>query len=431
MTLPLWPTEVSVAAGAAAGGPKRMTLVRLAGEIARRVADVGRVAVEGEVHRPTQSRGGWIFFTLRDRAAEMKVAVPRSAVRRCRAVHGERVCVVGALEWVNDRGSLQIRAEEVSPVGAGAIAAMIAEVRQRLVEDGLVDRRRRPLPRLPRRIGVICGAEAAVRKDIESVVAERFAGYPLLVRECAVSGPGAPGAIVEALEYIASAPGVDVVILARGGGDATALLAWSDEGVCRAVAACGVPVVSAIGHDGDHPLCDDVADVRCGTPSIAAATVVPSRAELCGELGRLLAASTVSVMARCERSAQRLAAVDTRGALTASVRRAGDRVAFAGRELARAHPRRQLVAAGHRLAGVDWRRRAGERVGYARGRLEAERRHLRALSPQHVLERGYAVVRRPDGEVVRRSSQVGPGQAVDIRLAEGQLVATVDESHRD
>jgi exodeoxyribonuclease VII large subunit len=408
-----------------------VTLVRLAGEIARSVAAVGRVAIDGEVHRPMQSRGGRIFFTLRDRAAEMKVAVPASAVRRCRAVHGERVCVVGALEWVNDRGSLQIRAEEVSPVGTGAIAAMIAEARRRLVDDGLVDRPRRVVPRLPRRIGVICGADAAVRKDIESVVAERFAGYPLVVRECAVSGPGAPSAIVETLHEIASQPGVDVVIMARGGGDATALLAWSDEDVCRAVAACPVPVVSAIGHDGDHPLCDEVADVRCGTPSIAAATIVPSRAELHAGVDRLLAASTGRMAARCERSAQRLSAVDTAGALTAGVRRAADLLSSAGRELARAHPRRQLAAAGQRLANLDWRRPAGERVGYARGRLEAEGRHLRALSPQHVLERGYAVVRRAEDEVVRRWSQVSPDEDVAIRLAEGRLVATVRERHSD
>ena len=278
---------------------------------------------------------------------------------------------------------------------------------------------------------MICGADAAVRRDIESVVAERFAGYPLLVRECAVSGPGAPGAIVDALREIAAQPGVDVVIMARGGGDPTALLAWSDESVCRAVAACPVPVVSAIGHDGDHPLCDEVADVRCGTPSIAAAAIVPSRAELHAELDRLLAASTDRVVARCERSAQRLSAVDTAGALTAGVRRATGSLSSAGRELARAHPRRQLAACAHRLASVDWRRPAGERVGYARGRLEAEGRHLWALSPQHVLERGYAVVRSVDGDIVRRWFQVGPDQDVAIRLAEGRLVATVRERRGD
>ena len=123
---------------------------------------------------------------------------------------------------------------------------------------------------MPRAIGVLCGTDAAVRKDIESVVAARFPGYPLAIEETTVSGPGAALCIIEALARLARRPGVDVVVLARGGGDATALLPWSDEELCRAVAACPVPVVSAIGHEADRPLCDEVADLRCGTPSIAA-----------------------------------------------------------------------------------------------------------------------------------------------------------------
>ncbi len=420
MTLPLWSDSEPLASVL----PRRVTLVRLAGEIARSVAAVGRIAVEGEVHRPTQSRGGWTFFILRDRAAEMKVSVPRAALRRCRVVGGERVSVVGALEWMNDRGSLQLRAEEVTPVGAGAIAAMIAEARRRLEGDGLTTRPRRPLPRLPRRIGVICGAEAAVRADIESVVAGRFAGYPLVVRECSVSG--AAVAIAEALAEVAGRPGVDVVILARGGGDATQLLPWSDESLCRAIAACGVPVVSAIGHDGDRPLCDDVADVRCGTPSIAAHTVVPDREALFAELDRLGRQAAAGMAHQMERSARRLEAVDVHAALGAAVRRGAERVGYGARELARVHPRRQLATCRQRLATLDWRRPAGERLGQARGRLDAEGRHLRALSPQHVLERGYAVVRRSNGDVVRRASQVAPGEPVQVRLASGRLTARVE-----
>ena len=243
------------------------------------------------MHRPQKSRGGWTFFTLRDRAAQMPVVCPARHSRRCRAVGGERVLVLGSLVWGNDRGQLVLEAEEVTPVGEGAVAAMMAEIRSRLAADGLLDRPRRAVPRLPKVIGVLCGADAAVRKDIESVVAARFPGYPLQVAETTVSGPGAAFAIVEALDRLSRQQDVEVVVLARGGGDATALLPWSDEELCRAVAACRVPVVSAIGHESDRPLCDEVSDLRCGTPSIAAHRVVPDRDQLEGELEGLIEAA--------------------------------------------------------------------------------------------------------------------------------------------
>ena len=179
--------------------PRRVTLVRLSGEIARSMAAIGRIAVEGEVHRPQTFPSGRTYFVLRDRAAQVPVACPARHARRCRAVAGERVVVVGTLVWGNERGQLVLEAEEVTPVGEGAVAAMIAETRSRLAADGLLNRPGRPLPRLPRVIGVLCGADAAVRKDIESVVAARFPGYPLAVEETTVTGPGAAQAIVEAL----------------------------------------------------------------------------------------------------------------------------------------------------------------------------------------------------------------------------------------
>ncbi|HET9443957.1 MAG TPA: exodeoxyribonuclease VII large subunit, partial [Acidimicrobiales bacterium] len=266
---------------------RRVTLVRLSAEVARSLSSLGRIAVEGEVHRPTVRAGGRTYFVLKDRAAQVDVTVPGSRARRARTVAGERVQVTGALEWVAGWGRVQLVAEEVVPVGAGAVAAMIAEARERLRRDGLLDRPRRPVPRLPEAVGVVCGADAAVRADILSVVATRFAGYPLVFREVTVSGPGAAAAIVAAVDDLDRHPGVEVIILARGGGDATQLLPFSDEQLCRAVAAAATPVVSAIGHEGDRPLCDEVADLRCGTPSIAAAAVIPSRVELEAELAAL------------------------------------------------------------------------------------------------------------------------------------------------
>ncbi len=412
----------------APGAPRAVTLVRLAAEIARQVARIGPVAVEGEVHRPTTGRSGWVYFTLRDRSAQVSVVVPRSRAAHCRAVAGERVRVVGSLEWSNDRGQLQLRADEVLPVGAGAIAALIAETRSRLQADGLTSRARRSLPMLPAAIGVVCGADAAVRRDIESVVAVRFPGYPVVFQETTVSGPGAAASIVEALLVLSRRPGVEVVVLARGGGDATALLPWSEEELCRAVAACPVPIVSAIGHEADRPLCDEVADLRCGTPSLAATAVVPDARVLADRLESARQASGVAFARRWGDVARELEAVDTRRALEAAVASATDRLAGDGLRLAGHHPRRRLEECRRRLEGPEWRRRTGEILGRAGGRLDADLRHLVALDPVRVLGRGYAVVTGPGGAVVRRADEVAPGDPLAIRLAAGRLAATVIEA---
>ncbi len=439
MTLPLFPT--------APAPPRRVSLIRLAGEIARALATVGRLAVEGEVYQPRRVGGGRVYFTLRDRAAQLSVMCPQSKASRCRAVAGERVCVVGALMWINERGQLQLVAEEVMPVGDGAVAAMIADARRRLAADGLLDRPRRPLPRLPGAIGVVCGSEAAVRQDIESVVAVRFPGYPMQVVETQVSGPGAAISIIDALAALAAHPAVDVIILARGGGDATQLLPFSDEELCRAICRCPVPVVSAIGHDGDRPLCDDVADHRFGTPSLAAAATVPDRAALLAELAALQAVGALALQQRVESAQRRLAAIDTRQAARAGAAGAAARLEGIAGRLQLLHPRRQLLEAGRRLdaidrrgpaaravavgaaglAAIEWRRRVDDSMARAAARLSADGRHLHALSPTRVLERGYAVVRDPYGRVIRRAGQVAAGQQVAVQLSAGRLATRVEE----
>jgi exodeoxyribonuclease VII large subunit len=423
MTMPLWEEPPAPAR------TRTVTLVRLAGELARAVGGIGAVAVEGEVHRPRTTPSGWTFFTLRDRAAQVDVKVARKHAAHCRAVAGERVRVTGGVEWTPDRGQLHLAATEVVPVGAGAIAALLAATRQALGVAGLLDRPRRPLPLLPACIGVVCGAEAAVRADIESVVAHRFPGYPVHFEETTVSGPAASTSIVAALGRVATRPGVEVVIVARGGGDPVSLLPWSSEEVCRAVGACPVPVVSAIGHDGDRPLCDEVADLRSGTPSIAAAAVVPHRAELAAAADGLLARAATSVDARLGERERQLAPLDASVAVGAGLERARTRLGRGGERLAGAHPRRRLDDAGRRLGAADWRRPTGEILGRAAGRLEAEGRHLRALSPGRVLERGYAVVRTAGGAVVRSAATVGAGDRLAVRLAAGALTARVEEVH--
>jgi exodeoxyribonuclease VII large subunit len=392
-------------------GPRRVSLVRLSREIAQAVAPVGVVAVEGEVHRPSRGASGRIWFTLRDRTVQIAVTCPATRARRCRAVAGERVCVTGRLEWTTEQGRLQLVADEVTPVGAGAVAAAIADARRRLDSDGLLGGRRRPVPRLPALIAVICGTEAAVRADIESVVAARYPGYPVEFTEVTVSGPGAAEAVIRALETLDGRDEVEVIVLARGGGDAPQLLPFSDEQLCRAIAGSCTPVVSAIGHDGDRPLCDEVADLRCGTPSLAAAAVVPDRAALESELERFELAVDAGWEQRLAGARRALDGIDLHGALAAGVEVARRRLDHAAGRVEALHP--------------------GRRLRDAAGLLESHRLRLEALSPVRVLERGYAVVRAADGSVVRRAGQLAAGDRIAVQLAEGRLGARVEEVDGD
>lgn len=405
---------------------RRLTLVRLSAEMARSLGGLGRVAVEGEVVRPSHHPGG-TYFTLRDRAAQVSVRCPASRGSRCRAVAGERVLVTAVLAWTPERGQVQLVAEEVTPVGEGAIAAAVNERRARLAAEGLLSRARRTVPLLPSTIGVVCGSEAAVRDDIESVVAARFPGYPMVYAVTNVAGPGAAEAVIESVRALDGRLDVEVIVLARGGGDAAQLLPFSDEGLCRAICEATTPVVSAIGHDGDRPLCDEVADLRFGTPSLAATALVPSRAELQADLHRLVAEGRASVQQRMAWSAHRLDAVDREGALRASFEMAARRLHLAAARLDLLHPARSVAAAAARLQRLDWRGPLGRRVPQERERVVALRRQLEALSPARVLERGYAVVRTGDGSVVRDAAHVSAGTLVDVELAVGRMAARVEE----
>lgn len=410
-------------------GVRRVSLVKLSGEIARSLAGVGRVAVEGEVHRPQRTATGRVWFTLRDRACQVNVTCP-PVKGRFRTVAGERVLVTGSLGYANDRGQLQLVAEEVAPVGAGAVAAAIEEARARLSAEGLLDRPRRRIPRLPTVIGVVCGTEAAVRADIESVVAARFPGYPVDFAEATVSGPGAADAIARALVSLDARSEVEVIILARGGGDAAQLLPFSDELLCRVIATSGTPVVSAVGHEGDRPLCDELADLRCGTPSLAAGAVVPSKVELEAELDRLRLQAQEALRRRFDRASARLGTVDRDRAVQAGLAVARGRLQRAELRLQAVHPAREVRAAADRLGRLDWHRPPRVALEQADARLSAALRHLEALSPAKVLERGYAVVRTGGGAVVRSAAAVSVGEAVEVQLADGRLGALVERTAR-
>jgi exodeoxyribonuclease VII large subunit len=360
---------------------------RLASYLAR----VRDVWVEGEVSELRRS-AAWatVFLTLKDARTGACLAVTM-ARRRFDLIdpplaEGERVQANGALQLYEARGEVSFRATAIERVGTGDHAAALARLRQALAAEGLfAPERKRRLPRFPRAVGLLTGVDAAARGDVVAAVGARYPAVRLVIAETRVQGSSAPAAIVAALARVASHPDVDVVILARGGGSFEDLLPFSDERVVRAVAACPVPVVSAVGHEQDEPLCDLAADVRAPTPTAAARLVVPDLDELRGGLDRALERLAAGSVRLLERDRTRLERA---------------------RERLRAAPGLLLE---RRRAALD---RSSARLG--------------ALSPLATLARGYAIV-RAGGDVVRDASTLAAGGLVEIELARGSLEARVEE----
>ena len=344
--------------------------------------------IEGEVTElRRQQRWASVFFTLKDPedGACLPVQMPRGQFDALdlNLQEGERVHVFGRAELYEQRGELRLKALTVERFGLGAHLAALEQLKRKLATEGLfASARKRPLPRFPALIGLVTGNDAAAKRDVLTHIVQRFPPANVVVAETYVQGPRAPVSIATAIGDLCKR-GVDVIVLARGGGSFEDLLPFSDERVVRAVASCPVPVVSAVGHEQDTPLCDLAADVRASTPTAAARLVVPDLAELRDRLGR------------------------TRDALHRGTQRAAERHA---QRLATAHDRLTRAP----LLAVE-RRRA---------RLDTLQARLAALSPLATLERGYAIVHLGE-ELVRSPAQVASGDAIDVRVAEGSFGATV------
>jgi exodeoxyribonuclease VII large subunit len=385
------------------------TILRLTGEW---ISRLGRVWVEGQIAELTR-RGGTAFLTLRDPVAAVSVRVicPRAVLDATDPPPGEgaRVLVWAKPDFNTNRGSFALSAVEIRAVGIGELLARLERLRRALAAEGLfAAARKRPLPFLPAVIGLICGRDSAAERDVLRNAARRWPAVQFRVEPVAVQGAYAVTEVVDAIARLGADPSVEVIIIARGGGSIEDLLPFSDETLIRAVAAATVPVVSAIGHEQDSPLLDLVADVRASTPTDAARRVVPDVSEQIALISQLRARAHRCLAGRVASEAAWLAGVRSRPVLAAP-----------GRDLV--HRQEALEV----LAGRARRCLAG-RLDRAADGLSHTRARLLALSPAATLQRGYAIVQRPDGHVVRAAAEVTAGDRLTLRLADGQVAAVAD-----
>jgi exodeoxyribonuclease VII large subunit len=378
------------------------------------LARLPTVWVEGEVTELRRhERWATVFFTLKDPAnascAGVTMGRGRFDALRLDLADGERVHVFGRPELYEQRAEFKLRALTIERFGVGAHLAALERLKASLAAEGLfTDARKRPLPFLPRRIGVVTGNDAAAKRDVVATIRSRFPAAHVLVAETYVQGPRAATEIVAAIGALCEQPDVDVLVLTRGGGSFEDLLPFSDERVVRAVAECPVPVVSAVGHEQDTPLCDLASDVRASTPTAAGKLVVPELTELYGRLDRARAALARSVRRSLERDRQRIERSVER--LRAGPHAAVDRESL---RLERTRERLRLAP-----ALVVERRRAA---------LDKTAAKLAALSPVKTLERGYAIVRTEAGDVVASTGDVSTDARVDVTLVDGAFGARVEE----
>jgi exodeoxyribonuclease VII large subunit len=387
--------------------PVRTVLQAVGGWIGK----LGRIWVEGQITELNR-RGGTAYLTLRDPVANMSVRVmgPRAVFDNPAVVDGARVLIHAKPDfWVN-RGSFSLSALEVRPVGVGELLARLERLKQLLHAEGLFrPERKRPLPFLPHRIGLICGRDSAAERDVLENARRRWPAVAFQVENAAVQGSYAVGEVVEALHKLDTDPEIDVIIITRGGGSLEDLLPFSDEALIRSVAAARTPVVSAIGHEQDSPILDLVADLRASTPTDAAKKVVPDVREQLLLVRQLLDRGRRCVTGRVEREQAWLAGVRSRPALADPVREVErkDEQILALRDRAR----RCLSSSLHRAA---------DDLSHTHARLVA-------LSPAATLQRGYAIVQRPDESVVRTAAEVRAGEKLLIRLADGRMTAIVGD----
>jgi exodeoxyribonuclease VII large subunit len=413
------------------------------------------VFVQGEISNLRQADSGHLYFTLKDNGAQIRVVMFRSQARllRFRPDNGLQVIARGRVTVYESRGELQLSAEYLEPKGAGALQIAFEQLKAKLGAEGLFDAaRKKPIPPLPRRVGVITSPRGAAIQDILNILRRRHQSVNVLVYPAQVQGGSAPGEVTAGLRYFNRAANVDVVIIARGGGSLEDLAAFNDEGLARAIAGSRLPIISAVGHETDFTICDFVADLRAPTPSAAAELVIRSKQDIEQQLTDLQRRVTRAARYQLLIARQSLTELAQHGAfarmrdlVNRRQQRVDDlvyRLAHAQRELLRRGSQRLETATGavrlhdprHRLADLGQALQAQSGALSStmhaallrhRARVEQLSIHLQALSPLQVLERGYALVFDSAGNLVKDAAQVKQGDDIRARVARGTIDATV------
>ena len=370
-----------------------------------------RIYVEAEISGWRLYPSGHAYFTLKDSGAQISAVMFASSLARCKVKDalkdGAKVLVYGNVSVYAPRGNYQLMVLAAKLVGEGDLMQKYLELKAKLEKEGLFSAaRKRRLPFLPRRIGIVTSEAGAVIHDMCTVLTRRFPALEIRLYPCLVQGEGAPATIIEGIRYFNSDPWADLLIVARGGGSFEDLFCFNDEALVREVAASTIPTISAVGHETDFTLCDFAADVRAGTPSIAAEIAVPVLSDLTAQLSTFNSQLATSLRSKGEFFAQRVDQLSDALASSLTIAQAN-----AERRLARVMPRLAPALKLH--------------MQRAESRLQKAEAQLKAYSPYGVLERGYSLTTAADGSVVRDAKKVKAGDILTTRLAKGTVESTV------
>ena len=439
-------------------GPSRTTYT--VAELNTRVRELlgtefNDIWVAGEISGTKNATSGHCYFTLKDHEAQLRCVCFRASLRylKFKPQDGIAVLARGHIDVYEARGEYQLLVEALEPQGHGALQFAFEQLKKKLAAEGLFDpARKRPIPRFPRRIGIVTSPSGAVIRDITQILSRRFPGLHLRLFPALVQGDGSLEAVVRGVEYFSNSKWADVVIVARGGGSLEDLWTFNEEAVARIIAASSVPVISAVGHETDFTIADFVADLRAPTPSAAAELVICTREQVIDQIGVVEHKLLQSVRYRLAMAARRLHTLGVERA-SAVVRRNIGRLQQRVDELdyrlrgsmssGSAVKRKRLEELAVRLRGLDLRLRfaaarrrldASEtaamqiirmRLTRAEGRLGAVVAHLSQLSPLKILDRGYAIVTNEAGNIVKEPGDAPVGSEIAVRLAKGEIAAEV------
>jgi len=386
--------------------------VRVVTEAIKEYVDrLGPIWIEGEIAELNERSGMMAFMRLRDTSADMSISVMchKSVIAAVKPLPANaRVVIYAKPSWYTKSGTLSMAAKEIRQVGVGELLARLEALKSLLANEGLfsIDRKV-SLPLLPRKVGLICGRNTDAEKDVVENARRRWPAVEFEIREVTVQGAAAVVEVSAALRELEADPKVDVIIITRGGGSFEDLLPFSDESLIRLAASCETPIVSAIGHEKDSPLLDLVADYRASTPTDAAKRVVPDIAEEIATIEKLRDRATRALTARIDFESNLIAQLRSRPVM----KDPGAFITLLYEELKDLRQRSTRSFA----ATIDAERKE----------LKAITAHLRSLSPQSTLDRGYSVVRNAKGDVIRDPKQLSKGDVLAIRVAKGETSATV------